>query len=152
MGLKRTLILVFQTIVFWMLAFFLYIFVKYNGLEEELKIYTDDALYLPVTEFFQYGLLLGLIIGVFYTIIEYLFDSYLSKKLILGLSIIIKSVIYFILIVVILSVFSIFMEEQIDIDLPNDKGWWHQNPFFLEYHFVFCNVFNYFFFVENCKR
>ncbi len=80
MGLKRTLILVFQTIVFWMLAFFLYIFVKYNGLEAELKIYTDDALYLPVTEFFQYGLLLGLIIGVFYTIIEYLFDSYLTVK------------------------------------------------------------------------
>ena len=41
-----------------------------------------------------------------------------------------KSIIYFVLFVIVLSVFSFFIEEQIDIDLPNEIGWWHQDPFF----------------------
>ena len=64
MRLRRAFVLAFQSIVFWMIAFFLYVFIKYNGLEEELKVYTDDTLYLPVVDFFQYGLILGLVIGV----------------------------------------------------------------------------------------
>lgn len=131
MYIKKFFVSVIQSVVFWMLAFFLFIFVKYNGLEKELKVYTDEILYLPITEFYQFALLLGLVIGIFYAIIEFLFDtSYLNKKLVLGVSIITKSVVYFILIIIILTVFSFFIEKQIDIDLPNDRGWWHADPFF----------------------
>ncbi len=130
MRIKKFLASVFQSIVFWMLAFFVFIFIKYNGIEEELRIYTDDILHLPIPEFYQFGLLLGIIIGVFYGIIEFFFDAYLSKKLVLGINIVVKSIIYFVLIIVLLSIFSVFIEEQIDIDLPNEQGWWHRDPFF----------------------
>ncbi|GGD28047.1 adenylate/guanylate cyclase domain-containing protein [Hyunsoonleella pacifica] len=130
MRVKKFLISVFQSVVFWILAFFIFIFIKYNGIEAELEIYTDDVLNLPIPEFYQFGLLLGAIIGIFYGIIEFLFDEYLSKKMILGINIMVKSIIYFILIVVLLSIFSLFIEEQIDIDLPNERGWWHDDPFF----------------------
>ncbi|MCL6294785.1 adenylate/guanylate cyclase domain-containing protein [Jejuia spongiicola] len=130
MRLKKFIISLLQSIIFWTLAFFLFIFLKYNGLEKELEVYTDETLYLPVSEFYQFALILGFTIGIFYAIIEFLFDKFFREKLVLGVNIIIKSLIYFILIIIVLSVFSVFIEEQIDIDLPNDRGWWHNDPFF----------------------
>ena len=115
--------------VYWVLAFLLFIAIRYNGLEAELKIYTDEYLGLPVDAFYEFAILLGLITGMFYTIIEFTFDK-LSKTLILGLSILLKSIIYFILIIIVLSSISFLIEEQIDIDLPNERGWWKTDPFF----------------------
>lgn len=130
MKIFRLIVLLIQSLVFWTFAFFLFSFIKYNGLEEELKIYTDDVLYLPVAEFYQFAILLGIVIGVFYALIEFLFDIYFSNKLALGVTLIIRSLIYFVLIVIVLSIFTILIEEQIDIDLPNERGWWHENHFF----------------------
>ncbi len=130
MRIKKFLVAVFQSILFWMLAFFIFVFIKYNGIEYELEVYTDDVLNLPIQEFYQFGLLLGAIIGVLYGIIEFLFDTYLSKRMVLGVNIMVKSIIYFILIIVLLSIFSVLIEEQIDIDLDNDRGWWRDDPFF----------------------
>ncbi|MBV7268683.1 adenylate/guanylate cyclase domain-containing protein [Winogradskyella luteola] len=118
------------SIAFWLLAFTFFIVIRYNGLTEELAIYTDEDLGIPISAFYKYGIILGLILGVFYAIIEFLFDEFFSKKFILGISIIVKSLIYFVLIVVVLSLLSFNIEEQIDIDLPNERGWWHTDPFF----------------------
>ena len=38
--------------------------------------------------------------------------------------------IYLVLIIIVLSLLSFKIEEQIDIDLPNERGWWHTDPFF----------------------
>ncbi|MGC6430253.1 MAG: adenylate/guanylate cyclase domain-containing protein [Jejuia sp.] len=130
MRLKKFAVSIFQSIIFWMIAFFIYVFIKYNGLEEELAVYTDDILYLPVDDFYKYGLGLGFIIGVIYAIIEYVFDTVLSKKLALGFILFIKSIVYLITIIIVLTVFSFFLEEQIDIDIPNEIGWWHTDPIF----------------------
>ncbi|MFS4483112.1 adenylate/guanylate cyclase domain-containing protein [Hyunsoonleella sp. 2307UL5-6] len=127
---RKFLFSILKSIVFWMLAFLIFIFIKYNGIEAELKVYTDDDLQLPIRAFYEYGILLGIVIGVCYGIIEFLFETYFSENLILGVNIIVKSIIYFALIIVLLSVFSFFIERQIDIDLPNEIGWWHQDPFF----------------------
>ena len=115
--------------VFWVLAFLLFITIRYNGLESELKIYTDEELGLPIRAFYEYAVLLGLTTGVFYTFVEFVFDK-LSKRLILGLSVVLKSVIYFVLIIIVLSSISVLIEEEIDIDLSNEKGWWRTDPFF----------------------
>ena len=130
MQIKKFLFSVLQSTVFWTLAFLIFIFIKYNGIEEELRIYTDDVLNLPIAQFYNYGLLLGITMGVIYGMIEFLFDTHLSKRLALGVSVAIKSLIYFLLIIILLSIFSGFIEEEIDIDLPNELGWWHQDPFF----------------------
>jgi len=128
--LKSFLQLFFSSLVFWVLAFTLFIAIRYNGLVEELAIYTDEDLGLPTISFYEYAVILGIILGVCYAIIEFLFNEYLSKKLILGLSVVVKSLIYLVLIIIVLSLLSFKIEEQIDIDLPNERGWWHTDPFF----------------------
>lgn len=122
--------LFFTSVVFWLLAFIFFMAIRYNGLVEELAIYTDEDLGLPIFAFYKYGVILGLLLGVCYAIIEYLFDEFLSKKLILGVSVVAKSLIYLILIIIVLSLLSFRIEEQIDIDLPNERGWWRTDPFF----------------------
>lgn len=122
--------LFFSSLLYWLLAFVFFIAIRYNGLVEELAIYTDEELGLPIYAFYIYGIILGLILGIFYAIIEYLFDEFLSKRLSLGVSLIGKSFIYFILIIIVLSLMSLRIEEHIDIDLPNEKGWWRKDPFF----------------------
>ncbi len=130
MFLKRPLLSTLKAIVFWMFAFFIYAFIKYNGLEQELKVYTGEKLYLPVLEYYKYALIIGVIIGVCHTFIEVLFDAVFGKRLALGLIMLIKAITYFIIIVALLSFFSVFIEELIDIDLHNERGWWYKNLFF----------------------
>lgn len=122
--------LVVSSLAFWLLAFVFFIALRYNGLIEEIAIYTDEDLGLPIYDFYRYGIILGLTLGICYAVIEYLFEVFLSKKLSIGVNLIIKSIIYLILIVVVLSLMSFKIEEQIDIDLPNEKGWWRTDPFF----------------------
>ncbi|TCK66601.1 adenylate cyclase [Winogradskyella wandonensis] len=115
--------------IFWVGAFILFTAIRYNGLESELSLFTDDVLDLPLRAYFEGAIIVGLIVSLFYAIIEFLFDRF-SKRLVLGLSIILKSIIYFILIIVVLSLTSFYLEELTDLDLPNEIGWWRKDPFF----------------------
>lgn len=119
-----------SSMIYWTLAFILFTAIRYNGLEEELKVFTEDELYLPIRAYYEFAIIVGAILGFVYAFVEFLFDAIISKKLVLGVSIIIKSVIYFILIVVLLSSISFLIEDSIDIDLPNERGWWRKDPFF----------------------
>jgi len=112
--------------IFWVIAFTLFSAIRYIGLEQQLKLFTDEVLYLPIKEYFSFSIIIGLIVSVFYTIIEFIFDG-LSKRLILGISIIIKSAIYFVIIVALLSSISFLLEKELDRDLSNDGGWWKTN-------------------------
>jgi len=129
-SLKAFLELLFSSIIYWVLAFVLFTAIRYNGLEQELKIFTDDNLYLPIRAYYEFAVLVGAILGFVYALVEFLFDILLSRRLTLGLSVVVKSLIYFVLIVVLLSTVSFLIEETIDIDLPNDRGWWRKDPYF----------------------
>ncbi|SHG39270.1 adenylate/guanylate cyclase domain-containing protein [Winogradskyella jejuensis] len=115
--------------IFWVLAFVLFTAIRYNGIEEELSLFTDDILYLPISAYYVHAIIVGLIISFFYALIEFIFDR-LSRRLVLGLTIILKSIIYFLLVVAVLSGISFLLEVQIDRDLPNERGWWRDDPFF----------------------
>lgn len=129
-AILKLLLLGLYSILYWVAAFTLFIIIRYNGLPKELSIYTDEDLGIPIVDFYTYALVFGFLIGIFYAITEFLFDEFLSKKLILGVSIVIKSFIYLVLIIITLSFLLIQFEEEIDIDLPNDRGWWQTAPFF----------------------
>lgn len=118
------------SITFWVLAFLVLFLLRYNGLEEELAIYVDEPLDLPITDFYYFAIMIGLIIGSIYAIIEYLFDTFLSKHFSIATVLLIKSIFYFVLIVFTLSLVSTLAEEAMDIDIPNDRGWWHKDPVF----------------------
>jgi len=127
---KSFLLSAAKSLLFWALAFLLFIAIRYNGLEEEMAIFTDEEFFLPSNVWYIYAIVLGVIIGIFYAIIEFLFDSYLNKRIALGLNIVIKSIIYFILIIILLSIISVLVEDEFDIDISNDLGWWRKDHFF----------------------
>ena len=127
---KQLGVLLIQSLVFWALAFLLFAIIRYNGLKEELAIFIDEPLDLPTFFWYKYALFIGVIIGVFYAVIEFLFEKFLNKRLVLGVNVISKTLIYFVFIIGSLSMISIFVEDQLDIDLPNDLGWWSVNKLF----------------------
>ncbi|OUS02594.1 adenylate/guanylate cyclase domain-containing protein [Flavobacteriales bacterium 33_180_T64] len=130
LSIKNFLTLLLQSLVFWTFAFFLFAFIRYNGINEELTMFFEETVNFTFIEWFDYVLFLGLIIGVFYAVIEFLFNQFLNSKLSLGVYILTKTLIYFIVIITLLSVFSFSIEEQLDRDLQNELGWWRDSTFF----------------------
>jgi adenylate cyclase len=83
---KSFLLSAVKSLLFWALAFLLFIAIRYNDLEEEMSIYTDEEFFLPSNYWYLYAIFLGIIIGIFYAIIEFLFDSYLNKRIVIELN------------------------------------------------------------------
>lgn len=129
-NMKALVNLLLGSVLFWVLAFLFFTTMRYNGITTEMQIFSESEVKLPIRAFYAYSIILGLILGFFYALIEYLFDLYISKKLVLGVNILVKSLTYFILIIISLSLLSFSIEKQVGIDLPNEKGWWRHDPFF----------------------
>jgi len=129
-NLRAFINLLLGSFLFWVLAFLLFNTIRYNGLSLELKAYSQDDIHIPIRAFYAYSIIFGVIIGLFYAIIEFCFDLFLSKKLVLGVSIVLKSLVYFILIIALLSLLSLSIEKQVGIELDNERGWWRNDPFF----------------------
>lgn len=127
---KLLMRLFLSSILFWMAAMLLFYLIRFNGLEQQLSIFSSELLELPLKTYFRYSIFIGFILGVTHAIIELIFNLFLSKKLVPVLVIILKSIIYFIIIVIILSLASIYLENQFDIDLKNEQGWWQKNGMF----------------------
>ena len=70
--------LLFSTTLFWSAAFCLYITIRYFaiGAEEGLEI-TDFSF----INLLKYGLYLGVLIGLLYAIVEFVFDKFIIKNL-----------------------------------------------------------------------
>lgn len=115
--------------VYWVAVFLLFVSVRYVGLEKELSFYTDDSLYLPIIAHYKHAVLIGLIISFFYAFIETLFDR-LSKRIIVGVTLLLKLFIYFLLIVVVITFTSTLLEVELDRDFQIEVGWWYQDKFF----------------------
>lgn len=128
--LKELVQLVLGSMLFWICAFLLFCIIRYNGISSELLTYTKDPISIPVKAFYAYSSIFGLIIGFCYALIEYYIELRLSKRYALGVNILFKSLVYILLIIVVLSLLSFSIEKRLGIDLPNEKGWWRDDPFF----------------------
>ncbi|WP_460219245.1 adenylate/guanylate cyclase domain-containing protein [Psychroserpens sp. MEBiC05023] len=119
------------TVTFWISAATLFILVRFYayGEEEGLK-YVNPKNIVPFTEWLDFGVILGVIIGVFYAIIEFVFERYISQKLNLIFIIFLKTIIYILLMIISLSYITFLAEARMDIDLNNDIGWWRTNALF----------------------
>lgn len=119
------------TILFWSFACTLFIVIRFFAYgEEQGEVYINPKNIIPFTEWLDFGLILGVMMGVFYAIVEFSFEKYISLKLNLALSILLKSIFYLIFLVISLSLITFLAEERMDIDLPNDIGWWRTDPLF----------------------
>lgn len=89
----------------------------------------------------MFGVILGIMVAIVYTIIEFLFDKYLSKILHLGFIVLFKSIIYLLFLIFSLTFIAILAEDYINVDFPNQAGWWISNRVFwmVTAYFIICS-------------
>lgn len=131
--MKKTTIqflrLLLSTIIFWTIALSLFIVIRYYAIGEEEGHFKNE---IPIIHWLIYiGVPAGIIVGLFYAVVEFLFDKFISKHLSIGLVIIEKSLVYLIALVLSVTYISRLIENIGDIDLPNDTiGWWKTQKVF----------------------
>jgi adenylate cyclase len=93
-------------------------------------------------QYFLFGLILGVMVAFVYSIVEFLFDKYLSKVLHLGLILLLKSFIYLVLLIFCLTFIARLAELYIQLDFPNENGWWRTSQFFwmITSYFIMCSL------------
>ncbi len=127
---KQFFRLLLFTVVYWVLVSCFFLLIRFYAIGQEQNITVDPMKYVSVLEWIDLGVYFGCFIGVFYTLIEFIFDKYLLKKLYLGLSILLRTFVYIVLLVSVLTLIMRIAEYRMDLDLPNEMGWWRTSPIF----------------------
>ncbi|TDU34494.1 adenylate cyclase [Gelidibacter sediminis] len=140
--IKQFFKLFFASVVYWSFAFCFFILIRYLGREQEQVDMVQTTKVLPVSEYLLFGVVLGVMVAIVYTIVEYVFDKFLSKALNLGLILIIKSFIYLIFLIFSLTIIAYLAEDYIGVDFPNHTGWWISNKIFwmVTAYFIICSL------------
>ncbi|MEO6347090.1 MAG: adenylate/guanylate cyclase domain-containing protein [Aquaticitalea sp.] len=141
-ALKQFLRLLFSSIVYWTFVFCFFILIRYYGRNQEQVDLVQLSKTISVSEYLMFGVLLGLMVAIVYTIIEFLFDKYLSKVLHLGFIVLIKSIIYLLFLIFSLTLIAFLAEDYINVDFPNQRGWWISNRIFwlVTAYFIICSL------------
>lgn len=131
--------LLFQTVVFWVLAFCIFIFIRYFavGSEEGVVVTTYH-----ISDLLFFGVVSGILIGILFAVVEFLFDKFLSKNLSLALVLLQKLGIYFIGIVLTLNFVFPLAENELNLNLTTNNGWWQTSKIFwiIVGYFLICSV------------
>lgn len=130
----------FVSIVFWSFAFCFLILIRYMGREQEQVGVAATVKYNA--DYLIFGVILGFMVGVVYTVVEYGFDKFVIKSINLGLTLLLKSIIYLILLIFSLSFIAFLAEDYLSIDFPNQTGWWIRNKIFwvVTAYFIICSL------------
>jgi adenylate cyclase len=75
----------------------------------------------------MFGVILGVTVAIVYTNIDFLFDKFLSKAMHLSFIILFKSFIYLLFLIFFLTFIAYLAEDYINVDFPNERGWWISN-------------------------
>ncbi|WP_452224345.1 adenylate/guanylate cyclase domain-containing protein [Lacinutrix chionoecetis] len=131
--------LLFRTIVFWILAFCVFIFIRYFAIGAEEGIIVTDY---NITDILFFGILLGLLVGTLFAIVEFLFDKFLSKDLSLSLVLTEKLIIYLIGIILSLNYVFPMAESELNLNLTTQDGWWKTSRIFwlIVGYFIICSI------------
>lgn len=140
--IKQFFKLFVSSVLYWSFAFCFFILIRYLGREQEQVDAVQASKVYPVSEYLLFGVVLGLMVAIVYTIVEYIFDKFLSKALNLGLILLIKSLIYLIFLIFSLSVMAFLAEDYLKVDFPNHRGWWISNKIFwmVTAYFIICSL------------
>jgi len=139
---RQFLILLAQSLIFWVIAIILFSLFRYYGIGEEEGLPIDEKFEIPITQWLDLAVILGGLIGVFYAIIEQFFQTYISKRVTLGLSVLLKTLVYLVVLILTITLVSFLAEKRMDVDLNNDLGWWRTDKTFwmLVLYFVLASL------------
>lgn len=121
-----------KSIVFWTFAMVLWGMFRFFGIATEpgVTINADFQNNFHMTRIVPLFALAGFIMGIFYAVVEFTFERYKSKKLSIGLNILIKTVIYLVLIVAISTSMIELGSQLFGIEKNNELGWWRRDKSF----------------------
>ncbi len=131
-GHTKYLTHLWQSILFWAITMLLLGVFRFYGIDTEegilIKAGFEDTFNL--TNILPMFALTGSLIGITFASIEFLFEKYSSKRTPLGLDILIKTFLYFTVLIIIATTVIEFAVRIYDLDLNNDRGWWRTNKTF----------------------
>ncbi len=131
-GYIKYFTLLWQSVLFWAIAMLLLGVFRFYGIEGEegisIKKGFEDTFNL--TNILPMFVLSGSLIGITFASIEFLFEKYSSKRIPLGLNILIKTFLYFTVLIIIATTVLEFAGRIYDLKLNNDRGWWRTDRTF----------------------
>ena len=121
-----------QSVVFLAIAMFLLGIFRFYGIDDDeailIKIGFEDT-FNPANILPMFALT-GTLIGVMFASIEFIFDTYASKRIPLGIGLLIKTFLYFAIMIIISTSVLEFASNLYDINVKNDLGWWRTDKTF----------------------
>ena len=141
-SVKQFFKLFLYSTLFWSFAFSLFILIRYYGRSQEQVETAQLGETISVSEYLMFGVILGIMVAIVYTIIEFLFDKFLSKSLPLWITLVFKSIIYLLFLIFSLTFIAFLAEDYINVDFPNHRGWWITNKIFwlVIAYFTICSL------------
>lgn len=126
--LKQFLVSLWPAVLFWSTAMALFAVFRYYGLGENEGITLEGRFAeTPFAFTVVTHAITGFSIGILYTIIDFFLDRYGPKKLSLGLDLALRTLIYFVgtiaVLTAVLEIFTVLLQINID----NSPGWWRTN-------------------------
>ena len=120
-----------QSVLFWTLAMICYAVFRYFGMDQdgamtvkaefEGRIFKERLMVLSV---------MGFGLGILYAFVDFGFDRYVPKKMPLGMSILVKTWLYFVVTVLMASAVLNVASQILDFDFDFRRGWWRTDKRF----------------------
>ncbi|MGB0869348.1 MAG: adenylate/guanylate cyclase domain-containing protein [Flavobacteriales bacterium] len=129
-SIRAYLNLLWQSFIFWFFTFFLFLIIRYSGMKTNLEI-EDPNFTFTLSDKFLYALIMGAIVGFIFSIVEYLFQKYISKKIVIALQFVLKTIIYLITLIALFTFIRWLFQYEQDIEIQEEeKDWWKTNASF----------------------
>ncbi|UII74783.1 adenylate/guanylate cyclase domain-containing protein [Flagellimonas sp. HMM57] len=120
----------FRSLAFWTVSIVLFAIYRYFAIDHEIGIRIDAA-YEPIYHFYQivwsFGLS-GFLLGIVYASVEYIFDTYLSRKIPLIINLLVQFVLISLSVIAISEVVSTFFSSVNRLDFDISPEIWYRNP------------------------
>jgi len=127
-NLKTYLNLLWQSVLFWVLAYSLFTTIRlFDQRGEEILDINQEIIDVSYGSAMIYSIILGVLVGVFYSIIEFIFEKYVSKRIKLWVILVSKTLVYLITIVAVFSFIRLLFQVQNDVEVDLSRGWWQKD-------------------------
>lgn len=134
---------ILESILYWTLVFLFYVFLKFYGLD---SLGLEAQKHIRLIDLLSHAMYTGMLLGIFFALIDFVFQKPTLKRLALWFQLLIKSTVYFGLLVALLTLARMLVLNDGNGSFSGERWWWIQNKFFrtsLVYFLVALFVFSF---------